>query len=176
VWRKRPRHGIDVLVAVAAVVLINLAGWLALGTGTDQEQLRADLFSRVETVYRETLDLNQSLKTLMPVSRDGPPPPRDSAERLIVDYAEYMNSVRSLAQLVRIWDRAVLTGTLDTGVVASEQIRTHDDVLNAIRTRVFTMYRQHVQLDGRITELGCRSEWFPRSEGRTREDQLVALP
>jgi hypothetical protein len=176
VWRKRPRQGIDVLVAVAAIVLVNLAGWLALGTGADQERLRADLFSRVATVYRETLDLNESLKALMPVSREGVLPPRDSSERLITDYAEYMNSVRGLAQLVRIWDRAVLTGTLDTGVVASEQIRTHDDVLNAIRMRLFTMYRQHAQLDGRITELRCRSEWFPRSDGRTREDELVALP
>jgi hypothetical protein len=176
VWRKRPRQGIDVLVAVAAIVLVNLAGWLALGTGADQERLRADLFSRVATVYRETLDLNENLKTLMPVSRESVLPARDSGERLITDYAEYMNSVRGLAQLVRIWDRAVLTGTLDTGVVASEQIRTHEDVLNAIRMRLFTMYRQHAQLDGRITALRCRSEWFPRSDGRTREDELVALP
>ena len=176
VWRKRPRHSIDVLVAVAAIVLVNLAGWLALGTGADQERLRADLFSRAAIVYRETLDLNESLKALMPVSRVGVLAPRDSIERLIVDYGDYMNSVRGLAQLVRIWDRAVLTGTLDTGVVSSERIRTHDDVLDAIRTRLFTMYRQYAQLDGRIVELRCRSEWFPRSDGRTREDELVALP
>jgi hypothetical protein len=174
VWRKRPRHGIDVLVAVAAIVLVNLAGWLALGTGADQEQLRADLFTRVATVYRETLDLNESLKALMPVPRELRP--RDSAERLIADYAEYMNSVRALAQLVRIWDGAVLTGALDTGVVSSERIQTHDDLLNAIRSRMVTMYRQYVQLDGRIGALGCRSEWFPKTDGRAREDELLTLP
>jgi hypothetical protein len=176
VWRKRPRHSIDVLVAVTAIVLVNLAGWLALGTGADQEQLRADLFSRVETVYRETLELNESLKTLMPVARQGVVPARDSAERLVADYTEYMNSVRAFAQLVRIWDRVVLTGTLDIPVVSSEQVRTQDDLLNAIRSRMFAVYRQYVQLDGRITELRCRSEWFPRSDGRAREDELIALP
>ncbi len=176
VWRKRPRHGIDVLVAVAAIVLVNLAGWLALGTGADQERLRADLFTRVATVYRETLDLNESLKALMPVPREGVLQPRDSAEMLIADYAEYMNSVRALAQLVRIWDGAVLTGTLDTGIVSSERIRTHDDLLNAIRSGKLTMYRQYLQLDGRIAGLRCRSEWFPKTDGRAREDELLALP
>jgi hypothetical protein len=172
-WRKRPRHGIDVLVAVAAIVLVNLAGWLALGTGTDQERLRADLFTRVATVYRETIDLNESLKALMPVSREGVLQPRDSAERLIVDYAEYMNSVRALAQLVRIWDGAVL---LDTGIVSSERIRTHDDLLNAIRSGMLTAYRQYLELDERIAKLRCRSEWFPKTDGRAREDELLALP
>ena len=89
------------------------AGWLALGTGADQERLRADLFARAETVHREIADLNESLKTLMPTPREGVLQPRDSAERLVTDYAEYMNSVRGLVQLVRVWDRAVLTGTLD---------------------------------------------------------------
>ncbi len=176
VWRKRPRHGIDVLVAVAAIVLVNLAGWLALGTGADQEGLRAALFARAATVYRESVDLNERVKTLMPTPREGVLPPRDSAESLVTDYAEYMNSVRALVQLVRVWDRAVLTGTLDTGIVSSEQVRTHDDLLNAIRSRLLTLYRQYVQLDGRITGLHCRSEWFPRTDGRAREDELLALP
>ena len=176
VWRKRPRHGIDVLVAVAAIVLVNLAGWLALGTGADQERVRADLFARVATVYRETIDLNESLKALMPTPREGVLQPRDSAERLVTDYAEYMNSVRGLVQLVRIWDRAVLTGTLDTGIVSSEQVRTHDDLLNAIRSRMLTVYRQYVQLDERIAGLHCRSEWFPKTDGQAREDELLALP
>ncbi len=176
VWRKRPRHTIDVLVAVAAIVLVNLAGWLALGTGADQERLRADLFAEAATVHREAVGLTEGLKTLMPLPRESVLQARDSAERLIADYAEYMNTVRGLAQLVRIWDRAVLTGTLDTGVVSSEQVRTHDDLLNAIRSRMLAVYRQYVQLDGRITGLQCRSEWFPRSDGRAREDELLALP
>jgi hypothetical protein len=176
VWRKRPRHSIDVLVAAAAIVLVNLAGWLALGTGADQERLRADLFTRAATAFRETRDLNESLKTLMPAPREGVLQPRDSLEMLIADYAEYMNSVRALSQLVRIWDRAVLTGTLDPGVVSSQQIRTHDDVLNAIRAGMLTLYRQYVQLDGRISALRCRSEWFPKTDGRAREDELLALP
>ena len=176
VWRKRPRQSIDVLMAATAIVLINLAGWLALGTGADQERLRADLFAGAATVHRETVSLNESLKTLMPAPRQGALEPRDSSERLIADYALYMNSVRDLAQLVRIWDRAVLTGTLDTGIVSSERIRTHDDVVNAIRSGMLTAYRQYVQLDGRVAALACRSEWFPKSEGRAREDELLALP
>jgi hypothetical protein len=176
VWRKRPRHGIDVLVAAAAIVLVNLAGWLALGTGADQERLRADLFASAATVYRETLDLGGRLKTLMPVPREGVIQPRDSAESLITDYAQYMNSVRDQVQLVRIWDRAVLTGTFDTGVALAERIRTHDDLLNAIRSGTLAMYRQYVQLDGRVEALQCRSEWFPKTDGRAREDELVSLP
>jgi hypothetical protein len=176
VWRKRPRHSIDVLVAAAAIVLVNLAGWLALGTGADQERLRVDLFTRAATAFRETGDLNDSLKMLMPAPREGVLQPRDSQEMLIADYAGYMNSVRTLAQLVRIWDRAVLTGTLDPGVVSSQQIRTHDDVLNATRAGMLTLYRQYVQLDGRISALRCRSEWFPKTDGRAREDELLALP
>jgi hypothetical protein len=113
---------------------------------------------------------------LMPAPREGVLQPRDSPEMLIADYAGYMNSVRTLAQLVRIWDRAVLTGTLDPGVVSSQQIRTHDDVLNATRAGMLTLYRQYVQLDGRISALRCRSEWFPKTDGRAREDELLALP
>ena len=158
------------------VVLVNLAGWLALGAGADQEQLRANLFGTAATVYRETLDLNESLKALMLVPRGGVLQPRDSAEKLIADYAEYMNSVNGLTQLVRIWDRAVLTGVLDAGLVSSERIQTHDDLLNAVRSRTLTLYRQYVQLDRRIADLSCRSEWFPREANRTREDRLLALP
>ena len=177
VWRKRPRQGVDVLVAIAAIVLVNLAGWLALGTGADQERLRSDLFASVATVYRETLDLNAGLKTLMPVAREGVLQPRDSAESLITDYAQYMNSVRDLVQLVRIWDRAVLTGTLDTGVVVQqERIRTHDDLLNAVRSGMLAMYRQYVQLDRRVEALQCRSEWFTKTADRAREEALLELP
>jgi hypothetical protein len=60
--------------------------------------------------------------------------------------------------------------------VSSERINTHDDVLNAIRSGMLTAYRQYVQLDGRVADLACRSEWFPKSEGRAREDELLALP
>ena len=176
VWRKRSWQRIDALVAVVAVVLVNLAAWLALGTGADQEQLRANLFASTATVYRETLDLNESLETLMPAPRGGVLPPRDSSDRLIADYAEYRNSVSALAQLVRIWDRAVLTGTFDTGVASSERIQTHDDLLNAIRSRALTLYRQYVQLDRRIGDMRCRSEWFPKNDNRAREDELVVLP
>lgn len=176
VWRKRSWQSIDGLVAVAAIVLVNLAGWLALGAGADEERLRANLFTRAATVYRETRDLNESLKTLMPAPRGGVLQPRDSAEKLIADYAEYRNSVSALAQLVRIWDGAVLTGTLDAGLLSSERIRTRDDLLNGIRARTMASYRQYVELDRRIADSGCRSEWFPRIDGRTREDELVALP
>ncbi|HVQ12641.1 MAG TPA: hypothetical protein VMS40_03585, partial [Vicinamibacterales bacterium] len=51
-WRKRSWHPIDGLVAITAIVLVNLAGWLALGTGADQERLRATLFAQTATVYR----------------------------------------------------------------------------------------------------------------------------
>jgi hypothetical protein len=176
VWRKRSWHIIDALVAVAAIVLVNLAGWLALGAGADQEQLRANLFGKAAIVYRETLDLNDSLKALMPVPRGGVQQPRDSAEKLIADYADYMNSVNGLTQLVRIWDRAVLTGVLDAGLVSSERIQSRDDLLNAVRSRTLMLYRQYVQLDRRIADLSCRSEWFPRDGNRTREDELLALP
>ena len=104
-WRKRSWQMIDALVAVVAIVLVNLAGWLALGAGADQEQLRANLFGAAAAVSRDTLELNDSLKALMPVARSGVPQSRDSAETLIADYGEYMNSVNGLTQLVRIWDR-----------------------------------------------------------------------
>ena len=176
VWRKRSWQSIDGLVAVVAIVLVNLAAWLALGTGADQEQLRASLFASTAAVYRETLDLNESIEPLMPAPRGGVLPPRDSAEQVIADYAEYRNSVSSLAQLVRVWDRAVLTGTFDTGVVSSERIQTHDDLLNAIRSRALMLYRQYVQIDRRIGDMRCRSEWFPKNDNRAREDELVTLP
>ncbi len=175
-WRKRSWHTIDALVAAVAIVLVNLAGWLALGAGADQEQLRANLFDSAAAVHRETLDLDNSLKALMLVPRSGVPQARDSAETLIADYGEYMNSVNGLTQLVRIWDRVVLTGVLDTGLVSSQRIQTHDDLLNAIRSRTVMLFRQYVRLDRRITDLSCRSEWFPREDNRTREDRLLALP
>lgn len=176
VWRKRSWHIIDGLVAVVAIVLVNLAGWLALGAGADQERLRANLFAVTATVYRETLDLNDGLKALTLVPRDGVPQPRDSAEKLIADYTGYVNSVNGLSQLVRTWDRAVLTGVLDTGVVSSQRIQTHDDVLNAVRSGTLMVYRQYAQLEQRIADLRCRSEWFPRDSNQTREDRLVLLP
>ena len=176
VWRKRSWHLIDALVAVAALVLVSLAGWLALGTGSDQERLRANVFTKTATVYREVIDLNAGLKALMPLPRGGVLQPRDTTEKLIADYAEYMNGVRALAQLVRIWDRVVLTGVLDTGLVSSDQVRTHDELLNAIRSRTLTLYRQYVQLDRRIADMSCRAEWFPKNGSRTREDELLTLP
>lgn len=176
VWRKRSWHPIDGLVAIDALVLINLAGWLALGAGADQEQLRANLFARAAVVYRETLDLNDGMKALMLVARGGVLQPRDSSAKLIADYGAYMNVVDSLTQLVRIWDRAVLTGALDAGLVSSERIQSHDDLLNAVRSRTLMLYRQYLQLDRRITDLSCRSEWFPRDSNRTREDELLTLP
>jgi hypothetical protein len=175
-WRKRSWHPIDGLVAIDAVVLVNLAGWLALGAGADQEQLRASLFARAAAVYRETLDLNDGLKALMLVPRAGVLQPRDSSETLIADYAAYTNLMQGLTQLVRLWDRAVLTGVLDAGLVSSERIQSHDDLLNAVRTRTLMLYRQYAQLDRRITDLSCRSEWYPRDGNRTREDELLALP
>ena len=175
-WRKRSWHAIDGQVAVAAIVLVNLAGWLALGTGADQERLRGSLFAQASTVYRETLDLTNSLKTLMLTPRGGVLQPRDSSEKLITDYGDYMNSLNGVAQLVRVWDRAVLTGTLDTGLISSERILTHDDLLNSIRARTLTLYRQYVQLDRRLADLSCRSEWFPRDPSQSREDRLVTLP
>jgi hypothetical protein len=176
VWRKRSWHISDGLVAVVAIVLVNLAGWLALGAGADQERLRANLFAVTATLYRETLDLNDGLRALTLVPRDGVPQPRDSAEKLIADYTGYVNSVNGLSQLVRTWDRAVLTGVLDTGVVSSQRIQTHDDVLNAVRSGTLMVYRQYVQLEQRIADLRCRSEWFPRDSNQTREDRLVVLP
>jgi hypothetical protein len=176
VWRKRSWHPIDGLVAVGAIVLVNLAGWLALGTGADQERLRGSLFAQAATVYRETLDLTNTLKTLMLTPRGGVLQPRDSPEKLITDYGDYMNSLNGLAQLVRVWDRAVLTGTLDTGLIASERILTRDDLLNSVRARMLTLYRQYVQLDRRLADLGCRSEWFVRDPSQSREDRLVTLP
>jgi hypothetical protein len=174
--RKRSWHPLDGLVAIAALVLAGLAGWLALGAGADQGRLRDDLVARAAAVDGETLDLGESMKALMLLPRGGVLQPRDSRERLIADYGEYLNSVSSLASLVRVWDAAVLTGTLDTGVVSSQKIQTHDDLLDAIRSRMLMLYRQYVQLDRRMTDLSCRSEWFPRNEGRTREDVLLMLP
>ena len=176
VWRKRSWHVLDVVVSVVAIGLVNLAGWLALGTGTDQEQLRANVFAKALAVLRETEELNESVKTLMLVARGSVLQPRDSAEKLIADYGEYMNSVNGLTVLVRTWDRAVLTGVLDTGLVSSERIQSHDDLLNAVRSRMLALYRHYAQLDRRISDLSCRSEWFPREGNRTREDELVALP
>jgi hypothetical protein len=175
-WRKRSWHAIDGQVAVAAIVLVNLAGWLALGAGADQERLRGSLFARASTVYRETLDLTNSLKTLTLTPRGGVLVPRDSSEKLITDYGDYRNSLSGVAQLVRVWDRAVLTGTLDTGLISSERIQTHDDLLNSIRARTLTLYRQYVQLDRRLADLSCRSEWFMRDPSQSREDRLVTLP
>jgi hypothetical protein len=174
--RKRSWNLLDVLVAVGAVVLGGLAGWLALGAGAEQERLRAELFARTAAVHREALDLNEILKALMLMPRGGVLQPRDSRERLVADYAEYLNSVSTLTSLVRVWDRAVLTGILDTGLVASQRIQTHDDLLDAVRVRTLMLYRQYAQLDRRLADLSCRSEWFPRNEGRTREDTLLMLP
>jgi hypothetical protein len=176
VWRKRSWHPIDGLIAVAAIVLVNLAGWIALGTGADQERLRANLFAQAATVYREALDLTNSLKTLMLNPRGGVLQPRDSSEKINTDYRDYVNSLNGLAQLVRVWDRAVLTDTLDTGLISSERIQTHDDLLNSVRARTLTVYRQYAQLDRRLADLGCRSEWFARDPSQSREDRLVTLP
>lgn len=176
VWRKRSWLMIDVVVAVTAIVLVNLAGWLALGAGSDQERLRANLFAASATVSREAIELNQNANALMPVVRSGALQPRRTRETLTADYAEYLNSVRSLEQLVRIWDQFVLTGTLDTGLVASERVNTHDDLLDAIRSRTLTLYRQYAQIDRGVADLSCRAEWFPREGGSTMEDQLLALP
>lgn len=175
-WRKRSWHSIDGLVALAAIVLVNLAGWLALGAGADQERLRASLFAQAATVYKETRDLTISLETLMLTPRGGVLQPRDAADKIRTDYGDYMNSLNGLAQLVRVWDRAVLTGTLDTGLISSERIQTHDDLLNSVRARTLTLYRQYVQLDRRLADLGCRSEWFARDPSQSREDRLVTLP
>src|SRR4030095_871047 len=98
---------------------------LALGAGADQEQLRANLFGTAATVYRGTLDLDNSLKALMLVPRSGVPQPRDSAETLIADYGEYMNSVNGLTQLVRIWDRVVLAGVYNDGILSSQRLKNH---------------------------------------------------
>lgn len=176
VWRKRSWQPIDVLVAVTAIVLVNLAGWLALGAGADQERLRASLFAQAATVHRETIDLASGLKTLMLTPRGGVLQPRDSPETILADYGDYMNSLNGLAQLVRVWDQVVLTRRLDTGLISSERIQTHDDLLNSIRARTLTLYRQYAQLDRRLTDLGCRSEWFVRDPSQSREDRLVALP
>jgi hypothetical protein len=175
-WRKRSWHWIDGLVALAAIVLVNLAGWLALGAGADQERLRASLFAQAASVYKETRDLTNSLKALMLTPRGGVLQPRDSADQIRTDYGNYTNSLNGLAQLVRVWDRAVLTGTLDTGLISSEQIQTHDDLLNSVRARTLALYRQYVQLDRRMADLSCRSEWFARDPSQSREDRLVALP
>jgi hypothetical protein len=175
-WRKRSWHPIDGLVAITAIVLVNLAGWLALGAGADQERLRASLFAQVATVYRETLDLTNGLKTLTLTPRGGVLQPRDSSEKILTDYSDYVNSLNGLAQLVRAWDRVVLTGTLDTGLISSERIQTHDDLLNSVRARTLTLYRQYAQLDRRLANLGCRSEWFARDPSQSREDRLVTLP
>ena len=174
--RKRSWHLLDGLVALAALVFAGLAGWLALGAGADQERLGGDLFARAAAVRRETVDLSESLKALMLLPRGGVLQPRDSRERLVADYGEYHSSVAALASLVRAWDRFVLTGTLDAEGASAQRIQTHDDLLDAIRSRTSMLYRQYAQLDRRIADLGCRSEWFPRSEGRTREDALLMLP
>lgn len=176
VWRKRSWHSIDGLVAIGAIVLVNVAGWLALGAGADQERLRGTLFAQVATVYRDTRDLTNSLKTLMLTPRGGVLEPRDSSEKLIADYGDYRNSLNGFAQLVRVWDRYVLTDTLDTGLISSERILTHDDLVNSVRARMLTLYRQYVQLDRRLADLNCRSEWFPRDPSQSREDRLVTLP
>jgi hypothetical protein len=176
VWRKRSWHPIDGLVAITAIVLVNLAGWLALGTGADQERLRANLFAQAATVYRETLDLTNGLNALKLTPRGGVLQPRDSSEKILTDYGDYRNSLNGFAQLVRVWDRAVLTGTLDTGLISSERIQTNDDLLNSIRARMLTLYRQYAQLDRRLADLSCRSEWFARDPSQSREDRLVTLP
>ena len=77
---------------------------------------------------------------------------------------------------MRVWDRAVLTGTLDTGLISSERIQTHDDLLNSIRARTLTLYRQYAQLDRRLADFSCRSEWFAKDPSQSREDRLVTLP
>ncbi len=175
VWRKRSWHAIDGLVAFAAIVLVNLAGWLALGSGADQERLRGALFARAATVYAETRDLKNDVYALMPTARGGVLQPRDSRERILADYKDYWNSLIGLEQLVRVWGRAVLTGELDTGLISSEKIQTRDDLVNSIRARTLVVYRQYAQLDSRLTDdLKCTSDWFPRD--RPLEDALVALP
>jgi hypothetical protein len=173
-WRKRSWHLIDGLVALTAIVLVNLAGWLALGSGADQERLRANLFAQAATVFRETRDLTNSLNTLMLTARGGVLEARDSRERILADYKDYGNSLLGLEQLVRVWGRDVLTGKLDTGLISSERIQTRDDLLNSIRARTLTLYRQYAQLNRRLEDLKCVSEWFPRD--RALEDALVALP
>ena len=120
--------------------------------------------------------LGNSLKALMLTPRGGVLQPRDSADQIRTDYGNYTNSLNGLAQLVRVWDRAVLTGTLDTGLISSERIQTHDDLLNSVRARTLALYRQYVQLDRRMADLSCRSEWFARDPSQSREDRLVALP
>jgi len=155
-------------------VLVNLAGWLALGSGADQERLRANLFAQAATVFRETRDLTNSLNTLMLTARGGVLEARDSRERILADYKDYGNSLLGLEQLVRVWGRDVLTGKLDTGLISSERIQTRDDLLNSIRARTLTLYRQYAQLNRRLEDLKCVSEWFPRD--RALEDALVALP
>jgi hypothetical protein len=175
-WRKRSGHPIDGLVAVTAVVLVSLAGWLALGAGADQERLRAGLFAQAATVYRETIDLTKNVQALMLTSRGGVLQPRDSAEKILADYGDYTNSLNGLAQLVRVWDRAVLTGILDNGLISSERIQTHDDLLNSIRARTLTLFRQYAQLDRRLTDLSCRSKWFARDPSQSREERLLTLP
>jgi len=174
VWRKRSWHLIDGLVAVTAIVLVNLAGWLALGSGADQERLRANLFAQAATVFRETRDLTNSLNTLMLTARGGVLEPRDSREKIRTDYQDYWNSLLGLEQLVRVWGRAVLVGKLDTGLISSERIQTHDDLLNSIRARTLTLYRQYAQLNRRLEDLKCPPEWFPRD--RALEGALVTLP
>jgi hypothetical protein len=174
--RKRSRTILDALMAVAVLVLAGLAGWLLLGAASEQERLRATLFDSAAVVYRETLDLNESLKALTLLPRGGVLPQRDTADRLIADYAEYTNSLSELATLVRVWDRAVLTGTFDTGLISSQPIQSHDGLLDAIRSRALALYRRYAQLDRRIADLSCRSQWFPRTDGRTREDELLAMP
>jgi hypothetical protein len=174
VWRKRSWHLIDGLVALTAIVLVNVAGWLALGSGADQERLRANLFAQAATVFRETRALTNSVNTLMLTARGGVVEPRDSRERILADYKDYGNSLLGLEQLIRVWGRDVLTGKLDTGLISSERIQTRDDLLNSIRARTLTLYRQYAQLHRRLEDLKCVSEWFPKD--RSLEDALVALP
>jgi hypothetical protein len=175
-WRRRSWQPIDGLVAFGAIVLVNLAGWLALGAGADQERLRAALFAQSAAVFQGTLDLNHSVTTLKLAPRGGVLQPRDSGETILADYRDYWNSLRGLEQLVRVWDRAVLTGPLDASLVSPERIETHDDLLNVIRARTLTLYRQYAQLDRRLSDLRCPSDWFERDPSTSREDRFVALP
>ena len=175
VRRTRPPGAVDIVVAGVAVGLGALGVWLAAGSGNEPERRREDLFARTVAVHRESTDLRESASALALMPRGVVVPPRVTREQVIGDYVQYKNALVAATQLVRTWDRLVLTGRLEPEIGWSDRIRTHDELLQHVRSQLLAVYRQYLAIDRKISALNCRSEWFPRDPSQTREDRLVAL-
>lgn len=174
--RKRPRHPMDWLLAASALGLASLAAWMAFGEVAAQERMRARLFAQASVVYREALVLEREARALKAATLPATLRPGQLRASLVAEHDGYLNSLYGVSHVVQAWHRAVLTGALDASFVAPEPIDTHDGLLDAVRERTLVAHRQYLKLDRRLADLGCRSAWFERASGPSREERLVALP